>query len=218
MQIVKYGRPLEVKIVRLIGPANQAGVDVTAILYENNIRQEFPHEVIQEVENVPSTVQKSDLEGRTDYRYLYTVTIDGDDSKDFDDAISIERTKDGYRLYVHIADVSNYVKENAPLIKKRIKRNERVCRGSMRTDASFRIVEWDLLIESRCRSLNAHLRDGHQQRRCGHRLYDHTIDHSLRQTMHICQSQRRFRWRRRNDQRIWRSRTNASAFEELAKS
>ena len=126
VQIVKYGRPLEVKIVRLIGPANQAGVDVTAILYENNIRQEFPDEVIQEVENVPSTVQKSDLEGRTDYRDLYTVTIDGDDSKDFDDAISIERTKDGYRLYVHIADVSNYVKENAPLDQEAYKRGTSV--------------------------------------------------------------------------------------------
>lgn len=115
VEIVKYTRPLEVKITRLIGPANQAGVDVTALLYENDIRQEFPAEVIEEVLDVNDHVTAKELEGRKDFRNLPTVTIDGDDSKDFDDAITVEKTKTGYRLYVHIADVSHYVKENSPL-------------------------------------------------------------------------------------------------------
>lgn len=126
VEVVKYGKPLEVKITRLIGPSNEAGVDVTALLYENNIRQEFPDAVIEEVKQVPDHVSKKDLEGREDYRDLLTVTIDGDDSKDFDDAISVERTKDGYRLYVHIADVSHYVQENAPLDQEAYKRGTSV--------------------------------------------------------------------------------------------
>lgn len=126
VEIVKYGKPLEVKITRLIGPSNEAGVDVTALLYENNIRQEFPDVVLEEVKKVPDHVSQKDREGREDYRDLLTVTIDGDDSKDFDDAISVERVNDGYRLYVHIADVSHYVQENAPLDQEAYKRGTSV--------------------------------------------------------------------------------------------
>ncbi|TGY65375.1 ribonuclease R [Dubosiella muris] len=115
VEIEKYSRPLEVKIIRLIGPANEAGVDVTALLYENEVRQEFPEPVIEQVKEVSDHVTESECQGRTDFRDLLTVTIDGDDSKDFDDAISLEKTKDGYRLYVHIADVSHYVQENSAL-------------------------------------------------------------------------------------------------------
>ncbi len=115
VEIVKYTRPLEVRIARIIGPANEAGTDITALLYENEIRQEFPEPVIEEVRKVSDHVTEKELEGRSDFRALPTVTIDGDDSKDFDDAITVEKTKAGYRLYVHIADVSHYVKENSPL-------------------------------------------------------------------------------------------------------
>lgn len=113
--VVKYGSPLEVKIIRLLGPAQEKGVDITAILYQNNVRMGFNQKVEEEISKVPSTVSEKELEGRRDFRNLLTVTIDGDTSKDFDDAISVEKTKDGYRLYVHIADVAHYVKENSAI-------------------------------------------------------------------------------------------------------
>ena len=115
VKIVKYEDPLVVEIVEIIGSANEKGTDITSILLENRARLKFPNKVIEDVKKVPSHVLESDLKGRVDHRDLLTVTIDGDDAKDFDDAISIEKKKNGYVLYVHIADVSHYVKENSPL-------------------------------------------------------------------------------------------------------
>ena len=126
VKVVDYTRPLGVKIIRLLGPASQKGVDIEAMLYENNVRMEFPEEVITETSKVPSTVSDRELEGRSDFRDLLTVTIDGDHSKDFDDAISLEKTDKGYRLYVHIADVSHYVKEDSPLDKEALLRGNSV--------------------------------------------------------------------------------------------
>lgn len=126
VKVVDYTRPLGVKIIRLLGPASQKGVDIEAMLYENNVRMEFPGEVITETSKVPSTVSDRELEGRSDFRDLLTVTIDGDHSKDFDDAISLEKTDKGYRLYVHIADVSHYVKEDSPLDKEALLRGNSV--------------------------------------------------------------------------------------------
>jgi len=126
VKVVDYTRPLGVKIIRLLGPASQKGVDIEAMLYENNVRMEFPEEVITETSKVPSTVSDRELEGRSDFRDLLTVTIDGDHSKDFDDATSLEKTDKGYRLYVHIADVSHYVKEDSPLDKEALLRGNSV--------------------------------------------------------------------------------------------
>lgn len=110
IEIVKYGNPCEAKIIKLLGNAKDRGVDITSILYKNNIRQVFGKKVEMETTRIPSSVRKSDFENRKDLTHLMTVTIDGDDAKDFDDAISIEREGKGYCLYVHIADVSHYVK------------------------------------------------------------------------------------------------------------
>jgi ribonuclease R len=126
VDVVDYGRPLGVKISRLLGPANEKGVDITAMLYENNIRQEWPEGVLEETAKVPGEVREEDLKGRKDYRNLYTVTIDGDHSKDFDDAISLEKLENGYRLYVHIADVSHYVTEDSELDKEALLRGNSV--------------------------------------------------------------------------------------------
>lgn len=124
--VVDYTRPLGVKIIRLLGPANQKGVDIEAMLYENNVRMEFPEEVFKETESVPATVSEEEMKGRRDFRDLLTVTIDGDHSKDFDDAISLEKTDKGYRLYVHIADVSHYVTEDSALDKEALLRGNSV--------------------------------------------------------------------------------------------
>lgn len=126
VRVEQYTRPLGVRIFRVLGPARQKGVDIEAMLYENNVRMEFPEAVIKETETIPSEVSPEECKGREDYRDLLTVTIDGDHSKDFDDAISLEKTDKGYRLYVHIADVSHYVKEDAPLDKEALLRGNSV--------------------------------------------------------------------------------------------
>ena len=111
--ITKYSNPMEVKISKILGPATDAGVDITALLFENNVRQVFSEKVEKEVARIPDHVTIKEMHGRKDFRKLCTVTIDGDDSKDFDDAITVEKTNQGYRLYVHIADVSHYVEEGS---------------------------------------------------------------------------------------------------------
>ena len=113
--VVKYGKPLEVKIIRLLGDRNEKGTDISAILVEENVRQEFPPKAQEQTLTIPTTVTEEEIKGRRDFRELKTITIDGDSSKDFDDAISVEKTDNGWRLYVHIADVSHYVKNGTPI-------------------------------------------------------------------------------------------------------
>ena len=114
-QIVKYADPLEVRIIQVLGNPDDAGVDISAMLTSNQVRQVFNGKIVKECKRIPAKVQKDELENRKDLRNLLTVTIDGDDAKDFDDAISIVKNEKGYLLYVHIADVSHYVKENSAL-------------------------------------------------------------------------------------------------------
>lgn len=104
------------KVVEIIGHKNDPGVDILSIVYKYNIETEFSEEVKQEVSEMPMEVLESDLPGRRDLRDMEIFTIDGDDTKDIDDAISIELLPNGnYKLGVHIADVSYYVKEGSPL-------------------------------------------------------------------------------------------------------
>ena len=79
-----------------------------------------------QVEGIKDTVSEEEKQGRTDYRELQTVTIDGEDAKDLDDAITLSKEGDIYKLGVHIADVSNYVTENSPLDKEALKRGTSV--------------------------------------------------------------------------------------------
>ncbi|MBU3804060.1 MAG: ribonuclease R [Candidatus Cellulosilyticum pullistercoris] len=106
----------EGKIISVLGHINDPGVDILSIIYQYDLPREFPDEVMNEVEAVPSEVDEKDKKGRRDLRDLQMVTIDGEDAKDLDDAISIEKLPNGhYRLGVHIADVTHYVKEKSPL-------------------------------------------------------------------------------------------------------
>lgn len=118
VEIVKYSDPLQIKILRLIGPAEAKGVDITALLVQNGVRMDSNPKIEAEVKLVPEKVSESEAEDRVDFRNLKTITIDGDTSKDFDDAISLEKTDFGYRLYVHIADVAHYVKEGSAIDKE----------------------------------------------------------------------------------------------------
>ena len=116
-EVEKYDNPLSIRISKIIGYEGDVGVDVTSMLYSHDVRQEFSEDVIKQAKHMPSKVSFLD-DFRCDLRSLTTFTIDGDDARDFDDAISIEKVNDGYQLYVHIADVSYYVKENSPIDKE----------------------------------------------------------------------------------------------------
>lgn len=118
VQIVKYGNTLQVRITKMLGHEKDPGVDITSMLHANHIRTEWPEAVNKEIAKIPNQVEAKDQLNRKDLRDLFTVTIDGDDAKDFDDAISIEKKKSGYTLYVHIADVSYYVKEQSAIDKE----------------------------------------------------------------------------------------------------
>jgi ribonuclease R len=98
-----------------LGFLGDPGVDVEIVLRSHGLPPRFPEPVIEEAERFPSRVRTEDLLGRRDFREHRVVTIDGETAKDFDDAVEIEKTPSGYRLGVHIADVSRYVSEGTAL-------------------------------------------------------------------------------------------------------
>lgn len=103
------------EILAVLGNKNEIGMDILSIIYQYEIPMEFSDEALAEAKEIPLTVTEKDKKGRVDLRALFTVTIDGADAKDFDDAISIERDGENTVLYVHIADVAHYVPENSAL-------------------------------------------------------------------------------------------------------
>ena len=117
----------EGKVTEIIGHKNDPGVDIMSIIKKYNINTEFPDQVKEEVAKMPMEVLDTDLDGRRDLRSWEIFTIDGDDTKDIDDAISIKRLPNGhYELGVHIADVSYYVKEGSPLDEEAMERGTSV--------------------------------------------------------------------------------------------
>ncbi|MEL3962209.1 ribonuclease R [Lysinibacillus endophyticus] len=101
-------------ITKILGHKNDPGVDILSILYKYDIPPEFPPEVVQAAAEVPDEITEQDLIGRRDLRNEVIVTIDGADAKDLDDAVTVTKNEDGtYKLGVHIADVSYYVKEGS---------------------------------------------------------------------------------------------------------
>ena len=112
-------RSAEGKIVEVLGYKGDVGIEILSIIKKHDLAMEFPAEVEQEANKVPEQVMVDDSENRRDLRDKIIVTIDGDDAKDLDDAIYIERLANGnFLLGVHIADVSYYVRENTPLDKE----------------------------------------------------------------------------------------------------
>lgn len=103
-------------ISAILGHKNDPGVDILSIIYQHGIEIEFPDDVLKEAEAVPETISPSEIEGRRDLRQDLTITIDGADAKDLDDAIAIKKLPNGnMELTVSIADVSYYVKEGSAL-------------------------------------------------------------------------------------------------------
>lgn len=103
------------RIVEILGNVDDTGIQILAIAKKYELPDEFSYDTLNYAESLPSEPKKSDFKNRKDFRNLFTVTIDGADAKDFDDAISVEKKGDNYILYVHIADVAHYVSENSAI-------------------------------------------------------------------------------------------------------
>ena len=116
----------EGKIVEILGHVNDPGTDILSIVRAYELPTEFPEKVMQYLDAIPEQVSSEEMEGRLDIRDWKTVTIDGEDAKDLDDAITLIKGENGYQLGVHIADVTNYVKEYSVLDKEALKRGTSV--------------------------------------------------------------------------------------------
>ncbi|HOB12000.1 MAG TPA: ribonuclease R [Syntrophomonadaceae bacterium] len=121
----KYKGP-EGKIVEVLGSKGEPGLDVQVIIKKHGLRDFFPPGVLEEAQQVAIPPSPEEIARRRDLRGLRMVTIDGEDAKDLDDAVSVERLPNGYRLGVHIADVSHYVKEDSRLDKEAFTRGTSV--------------------------------------------------------------------------------------------
>ena len=117
VKITKFaqkGKKAEGKIIEVLGNRDEAGIDMLSLVKEYNLPYEFPEPVLKEAKSLEINVTESDLKKRLDLREKELFTIDGEDAKDLDDAVYVEKNEDGnYVLGVHIADVSNYVKEKS---------------------------------------------------------------------------------------------------------
>lgn len=121
--IAKQGKNTTyVDIISLIGNKNDPGVDISHIILKHNASIDFPYEVRKELESLPNEVLESDRENREDFTDHLIVTIDGEDAKDFDDAVEVRRCQEGYEIGVHIADVAHYVKKGTALNKEALNR------------------------------------------------------------------------------------------------
>ena len=129
VEITSYGsknRNPEGKIVENLGSCRAPGTDILAIVKSFGIPSEFPDKVIRQADRVPDHVLDADRDGRLDLRHLQTVTIDGEDAKDLDDAVTLTKENGIYHLGVHIADVSNYVQGGSALDREALKRGTSV--------------------------------------------------------------------------------------------
>ncbi|GGK23687.1 ribonuclease R [Caldalkalibacillus thermarum] len=130
VKITKYPegrRSPEGEVTEILGHKNDPGVDILSIIRKYQLPEEFPEEVMKEAEAIPDEIDPAEIERRRDLRHETIVTIDGEDAKDLDDAISLKKNKEGnYLLGVHIADVSYYVKEGSALDEEAFRRGNSV--------------------------------------------------------------------------------------------
>ena len=127
--ILDYGnehKNPQVEVTEILGAKNEPGTDVLSIVRSYGIPEEFPQEVLDSLDSIPEEVTEAEKIGRRDMRDFHTVTIDGEDARDLDDAISLTFENGIYHLGVHIADVSNYVQGGSALDKEALKRGTSV--------------------------------------------------------------------------------------------
>ncbi len=129
VEITDYGtdrRSPEGKVIEILGHINDPGVDIMSIVRGYELPVEFSEKIMNQVERVSQEVSEADRAGRRDLRDVTMVTIDGEDAKDLDDAVSVSFDGEKYHLGVHIADVTNYVQENSALDREALKRGTSV--------------------------------------------------------------------------------------------
>ena len=126
VEIVHFNEVLEANILQILGYKYDPGIDILSILLTHDIEPRFPDAVMKEVQQIPKQVEAQDLLGRRDLRNELIITIDGDDARDLDDAISVKKETGGYRLGVHIADVSHYVKAHSAIDEEAYQRGTSV--------------------------------------------------------------------------------------------
>jgi len=129
VKITKYGdagQSPEGKIIEILGHINDPGVDIMSVVKAYDLPVEYPAEVMKYLDKIPDEIDPEEIKNRLDIRDLQTVTIDGEDAKDLDDAITLTKEGNIYHLGVHIADVTHYVKEGTPLDKEALKRGTSV--------------------------------------------------------------------------------------------
>lgn len=129
VEITEYGsarKSPEGIIKEILGHINDPGVDIMCIIKGHDLPTEFPERALRQAERVSSPVSEADMQGRLDLRDMVMVTIDGEDAKDLDDAVSLSMDGEFYELGVHIADVTNYVQENSALDREALKRGTSV--------------------------------------------------------------------------------------------
>ncbi|RAK18591.1 ribonuclease R [Anoxybacillus vitaminiphilus] len=117
----------EGEVVKILGHKNDPGVDILSIIHKHGLPLQFPEDVIEHANSIPDTISEEDLKGRRDLRDQMIVTIDGEDAKDLDDAVTVTKLENGnYKLGVHIADVSHYVTEGSPIDREAYERGTSV--------------------------------------------------------------------------------------------
>lgn len=116
--VEQKGVNFTVKVNKVLGSKNAPHIDVTRVILEHSAPIEFNSDVENELLNIPFEVDEKEIEGRLDLRNELIVTIDGEDARDLDDAVSVKRIEDGYEVGVHIADVSYYIKEGTAIDKE----------------------------------------------------------------------------------------------------
>ena len=130
VRIVKWPEDIkhaEGRVIEILGDKDSPHVDILSVIRSFNLPEKFPEEVMKQADSISNVVTEEMMEGRRDLRNQTIITIDGEDAKDLDDAVSIEKTSGGhYKLGVHIADVSNYVTEGSPLDKEAYRRGTSV--------------------------------------------------------------------------------------------
>lgn len=126
LKIDSYGKTLKCHIEKVLGHKYDPGIDVLSVLMEHDIEPSFPEEVIREAAQISDEISENEIKNRRDLRNLQIITIDGEDAKDLDDAVSVQKTEDGYYLGVHIADVSYYVSQGSAIDREAYQRGTSV--------------------------------------------------------------------------------------------